>query len=124
MNERAIIVGGIPIPSDDPAFLGVLVVHVAPGLVCVVAGLIAMLSWKRAGRHPAAGTVYYWSLSVVVRNEPYVFHAGKSLDRILPSIAQAVELIAQRSDRGRKSPCSPLDLRVRTSDRVPTRGYP
>jgi hypothetical protein len=65
MNDHAIVVGGIPIPSNDPAFLGILAVHVTTGLVCVVAGLIAMLSWKCAGRHPTAGAVYYWSLSVV-----------------------------------------------------------
>ena len=65
MNHHAIVVGGIPIPSDDPGFLGILAVQVATGLVCVVAGLIAMLSWKRPGRHPTAGAIYYWSLAVV-----------------------------------------------------------
>jgi hypothetical protein len=65
MSERAIIVGRIPIPSDNPAFLSVLAVHVAAGLVCVVEGFVAMLSGKRAGRHPTAGGIYFWSLSVV-----------------------------------------------------------
>ena len=57
--------GGIPIPSSSPVFLGVVAVHVAAGLTCVIAGAIAMLSAKRAGRHPSAGTVYYWSLVIV-----------------------------------------------------------
>ena len=59
------VILGIPIPSDDPAFLGTLVVHVPAGMVCVIAGLIAMLSTKRPGPHPNAGSGYYWSLLVV-----------------------------------------------------------
>lgn len=39
--------------------------HVAAGLTCVLAGIAAMLSPKRAGRHPSAGAVYYGSLVVV-----------------------------------------------------------
>src|SRR5215813_12776231 len=56
---------GIPIPSSSPFFLATVGVHVAAGLICVSAGVVAMLSPKRAGRHPSAGTVYYWSLVVV-----------------------------------------------------------
>jgi hypothetical protein len=65
MSEHAIIISGIPIFSDDPVFLGILVVHVVGGLVCVIAGIVAMLSRKCAGRHPTAGSIYYWSLSAV-----------------------------------------------------------
>jgi len=39
--------------------------HVLVGLVCVVAGAIAMLSPKRSGRHPTFGAIYYWSLVAV-----------------------------------------------------------
>ena len=39
--------------------------HLAAGLIAVIAGAVAMLSRKRAGRHPQAGTIYYWALSVV-----------------------------------------------------------
>ena len=59
------VVAGIPIPSTSPVFLAVVGLHVAVGLVCVVAGAIAMLSPKRAGRHPTCGTIYYWSLMAV-----------------------------------------------------------
>lgn len=59
------VVEGIPLPSDAPLFLAFIAAHVAVGLVCVVAGAIAMLSRKQRGRHPQAGTVYYWSLAVV-----------------------------------------------------------
>jgi hypothetical protein len=39
--------------------------HVLLGFICVVTGLIAMLSEKRPGRHPTVGTFYFWSLSAV-----------------------------------------------------------
>ncbi|MGH7519087.1 MAG: DUF2306 domain-containing protein [Gemmatimonadales bacterium] len=42
-----------------------MAVHVTAGLSCTAAGIVAMLAPKRAGRHPSAGTVYYWSLVVV-----------------------------------------------------------
>jgi hypothetical protein len=65
LNGSTIIIAGIPIPSDAPLFLALLAVHVVAALVCVVAGATAMLSRKQRGRHPQAGTVYYWSLAVV-----------------------------------------------------------
>jgi len=65
MADSTVIVLGIPIPSSSPVFLGLIGVHVAAGIVCVVAGVVAMLSVKRAGRHPRAGNVYYWSLLIV-----------------------------------------------------------
>jgi hypothetical protein len=64
-TDQGVVVLGIPIPSSSPVFLGIVAVHVAAGLVCTIAGLTAMLAPKRAGRHPSAGTVYYWSLVVV-----------------------------------------------------------
>jgi len=39
--------------------------HIAVGLVCVIAGATAMFSPKERGRHPTFGTVYYWCLTVV-----------------------------------------------------------
>jgi len=65
MTDQGIVVLGIPIPSSSPAFLSIVAVHVAAGLSCAVAGILAMLAPKRSGWHPSAGTVYYWSLVVV-----------------------------------------------------------
>ena len=65
MTDHGIVVLGIPIPSSSPIFLSIVALHVAAGLVCTIAGIAAMLTSKRAGRHPAAGAIYYWSLVVV-----------------------------------------------------------
>jgi len=65
VSQAPITVAGIPIPSDAPLFLAVLVIHVAAGLTCVITGAVAMLSPKSAGRHPRFGTFYYWGLIVV-----------------------------------------------------------
>jgi hypothetical protein len=35
---------GIPLPSDTPLFLALVALHIAAGLTCVVAGVVAMLS--------------------------------------------------------------------------------
>ncbi len=52
MTGASITVAGIEIPSNDPAFLAVVAVHVLFGLACAITGIIAMLSPKRCGRHP------------------------------------------------------------------------
>lgn len=65
MTDQGIVILGIPIPSTSPVFLAFVAVHVVVGLACVIAGLVAMLSAKRPGRHPVAGTTYYWSLALV-----------------------------------------------------------
>ena len=62
MTGMSITVVGIEIPSTDPAFLAVVAVHVLFGLACTIAGIIAMLSPKRSGRHSRFGTNYYWCL--------------------------------------------------------------
>jgi hypothetical protein len=59
------IIGGIPLPSDTALFLTFIALHVAAGLTCVIAGVVAMLSRKQPGRHPLAGSVYYWALACV-----------------------------------------------------------
>ena len=59
------IIAGIPIPSTSPFFLAGVGLHVAFGLTAVAAGAAAMLSPKRAGRHPTAGGVYFWALAGV-----------------------------------------------------------
>ncbi len=65
MIGNPITLGGIPLPSDTPLFLAFVAVHVAAGLICVIAGVVAMLSRKQRGRHPQAGTTYYWALAIL-----------------------------------------------------------
>ena len=65
MTDQGIVMLGIPIPSHSPLFLSIVAVHIVAGISCTVAGIVAMLAPKRSGRHPSAGTVYYWSLVVV-----------------------------------------------------------
>lgn len=65
MIDEGIVVLGIPVPSSSPVFLTIVAVHVAAGIGCTLAGIVAMLAPKRSGRHPSAGTVYYWCLVVV-----------------------------------------------------------
>lgn len=62
---NAIVIGGIPLPSDAPLFLAFIALHLVAGLIAVIAGAVAMLSRKQAGRHPQAGTIYYLALAVV-----------------------------------------------------------
>jgi hypothetical protein len=65
MDAATTIVAGIEIPSTNALFLTVVGVHVLLGLACVVTGAVAMLSQKRAGRHPRNGTIYFWCLAAV-----------------------------------------------------------
>jgi hypothetical protein len=65
MTDTTTIVAGIEVPSISPVFLTVVGFHVIAGIACVIAGMIAMLSKKRRGRHPTFGTIYYWCLAAV-----------------------------------------------------------
>jgi hypothetical protein len=65
MTDGITNIAGIEIPSTDPNFLAIAGVHVLLGLTCTVAGIVAMLSQKRAGRHPRYGTIYFWCLTGV-----------------------------------------------------------
>lgn len=65
-NIHPVSVAGFEIPSNNPLFLMLIGIHVLAALVCVVAGIVAMLSKKARGSHPKAGTVYYWGLMVVL----------------------------------------------------------
>ena len=56
-------IGSFTIPSSDPLFLGIVAIHVLLGIAAIVAGLVAMLSVKAPGRHPRAGTWYFWLLA-------------------------------------------------------------
>jgi hypothetical protein len=66
MPHNVTIVFGVPVQSADPVFLAIVRFHIGVGIAVVVAGAIAMLSYKGRGRHSTAGTVYYWSLAILV----------------------------------------------------------
>ena len=63
VSENSTVILGIPIPSTDPIFLGLIGTHVLLGLMAVVTGAVAMLSKKGRGQHSNFGTIYFWSLS-------------------------------------------------------------
>jgi len=65
MNGKPINIDGIEIPSDSPLFLTLIAIHVLAAMICVIAGLIAMLSKKQRGNHSSAGTIYFYGLIVV-----------------------------------------------------------
>lgn len=62
---NALALTGIVVPCDSSIFLAVLAIHIPAGMICVLAGLAALLSKKQPGRHPKFGAIYYWSLSAV-----------------------------------------------------------
>ena len=53
---------GIPIPSANPIFVGVVAIHILFGLAAVLTGAAAMLSHKARGRHSNFGITYFWCL--------------------------------------------------------------
>ena len=65
MLITATTVFGLEIPSAGSVFATALIVHILAGLTCVVSGELAATAPKRPGRHPRAGTVYYWGVTVV-----------------------------------------------------------
>ena len=65
MGNGTTDIAGIVIPSTNPVFLTVVGVHILLGLACTITGAMAMLSQKRAGRHPRNGTIYFWCLAGV-----------------------------------------------------------
>jgi hypothetical protein len=62
MADGVTNIAGIQIPSTDPTFLAVAAIHILFGVTCTIVGIVAMLSQKRAGRHPRFGTIYFWCL--------------------------------------------------------------
>ena len=66
MSNETTLVFGVPVPSVDPVFLAVVRFHILVGIVCVITGVVAMLSQKRRGQHSTFGTMYYWCLLVLV----------------------------------------------------------
>jgi hypothetical protein len=105
VSGHPIVVGGVPLPSDAPWFLAIIALHVAAGVTCVVAGLTAMLSRKQAGRHPAAGTIYFQSLLVVIATMAVVSAFRWSDDAklfVLGALALAAAVIGRAARRRRR----------------------
>ncbi len=65
LSGKPISVDGIEIPSNNPVFLALIGIHVLAAMVCVVSGVVAMLSKKLPGYHPKSGNIYFWCLLVV-----------------------------------------------------------
>jgi uncharacterized membrane protein len=65
VDERETIIFGIPVPSDNRLFLTIVVIHILLGIICVVAGIVGMLSTKGGRVHSLAGKTYYWFLGVL-----------------------------------------------------------
>jgi hypothetical protein len=72
MAADATVIAGVEVPSASPLFLGVVGIHVLVGLIAVIAGVVAMLSAKRPGRHPRFGTIYFWSLAVIFASATFL----------------------------------------------------
>lgn len=95
---------GIEIPSNSPAFLGVVAVHVLVALVCVCTGPIAMLSRKGPGRHPVFGTIYYWGLAVVFISATAlaIVHWAEDYDLfVLGALSFGMATLGRAARRGR-----------------------
>ena len=65
MDEPRTIVFGVPVPSDNKLFLAIVVIHILLGIICVISGIVAMLSKKGSPVHMRSGKVYYWVLLLV-----------------------------------------------------------
>ena len=101
----ATVVAGIPIPSTSPLFLSGVGVHVAAGLVCLVAGAMAMLSQKGRGRHSTFGTIYFWGLAVLCGSAAVLAAVRWAEDRVLfafASFAFGAALFARGAIRTRR----------------------
>jgi FtsH-binding integral membrane protein len=95
-------VAGIEIPSVDPVFLTLVGIHVVLGLVVIVAGAVAMLSSKRAGRHPTAGSIYFWALAALAATATALAFVRWAEDYhlfILGTLAFGAALLGRRARR-------------------------
>jgi carbon starvation protein CstA len=62
---NSIDIAGIIIPDNSPLFLSFIGIHVAAALLCVISGIMAMVTNKANKRHPVYGTFYFQSLLIV-----------------------------------------------------------
>ena len=65
------------------ALFPILGLHILAGLVCLVTGVVTIVSAKRAGLHPMCGTIYHRSLAVLVISAGFLAGAHWTDDRAL-----------------------------------------
>lgn len=83
MSQTSFEVGGIGMLFKSSAFFPMLGVHILAGLVCVVTGIVAIASGRRGRLHPICGTIYHWSLAVLVISAGFLAAARWIDDRVL-----------------------------------------
>jgi hypothetical protein len=83
MSQTSFEVDGIAMLSKSSAFSPILGVHILAGLVCVVTGIVAIASGKRARLHPICGTIYYWGLAALITSAGFLATAHWTDDRAL-----------------------------------------
>ncbi|MGN9912775.1 hypothetical protein ACTMTJ_35100 [Phytohabitans sp. LJ34] len=84
----------VVISDRGPVFRAALVVHILAGLTSVVSGALAAASRKQGGRHPAAGTVYFWGLGAVFATATVMASMRWSRDAHLFAIAAIAYTLA------------------------------
>jgi hypothetical protein len=65
LDEQGGTVFAVPVPDSRPIFLAIVGVHIAGGVVAVLAGAAAALTRKRRGVHPVGGRTYLIALGLV-----------------------------------------------------------
>src|SRR5580704_2287543 len=83
MLQMPLEVDGIGMLFESSAFFPILGVHILAGLICLVTGIMSMVSEKRAGLHPRCGTIYHWGLAVLVTSAGFLAAAHWTDDRLL-----------------------------------------
>lgn len=107
------LIAGFEIPSDSPAFLAILAVHVPLGLLAVVTGVAAMLKGKRRGGHTRFGSVYFWSLGALFVTSAALAAMRWSDDYhlfVLGAVAFIAAVIGRSARRQRWR--TPIDLHI------------
>jgi hypothetical protein len=83
MSQTLLEVDGIGMLFESSAFFPILGIHILAGLLCVVMGIMSMVSQKRAGLHPRCGAIYHWGLAVLVTSAGILAAAHWTDDRLL-----------------------------------------
>ena len=105
MADSATTIGGIVIPSTDPAFLAATIgLHIPLGIACVLAGTAAMLTRKGRGRHSRFGTIYFYCLLALFASATFLSLMLWSEDEhlfVLGALSFAAAFLSRAAVRGR-----------------------